>query len=55
MVLFHCEVSVAVVECAGALAERHPAAFITKLIPTLKKEMFSGEQTEGRLKRLIDY
>ncbi|XP_054913580.1 MMS19 nucleotide excision repair protein homolog isoform X2 [Poeciliopsis prolifica] len=38
-------VSVAVVECAGALAERHPAAFITKLIPTLKKEMFS-DQTE---------
>uniref|UniRef100_A0A3Q2C8W6 MMS19 nucleotide excision repair protein n=1 Tax=Cyprinodon variegatus TaxID=28743 RepID=A0A3Q2C8W6_CYPVA len=30
----------AVVECAGALAERHPAAFINKLIPTLKKEMF---------------
>uniref|UniRef100_A0A3B5KTE1 MMS19 nucleotide excision repair protein n=1 Tax=Xiphophorus couchianus TaxID=32473 RepID=A0A3B5KTE1_9TELE len=36
-------VSVAVVECAGALAERHPAAFITKLIPTLKKEIESSE------------
>uniref|UniRef100_A0A3B5B4J5 MMS19 nucleotide excision repair protein n=1 Tax=Stegastes partitus TaxID=144197 RepID=A0A3B5B4J5_9TELE len=34
-------VSAAVVECAGALAELHPAAFITKLIPRLKKEMFS--------------
>ncbi|XP_030255856.1 MMS19 nucleotide excision repair protein homolog isoform X1 [Sparus aurata] len=35
------KVSLAVVECAGALAELHPAAFITKLIPRLKKEMFS--------------
>ncbi|KAA8581184.1 hypothetical protein FQN60_002765 [Etheostoma spectabile] len=35
------EVSLAVVECAGALAALHPAAFITKLIPRLKKEMFS--------------
>ncbi|XP_069575460.1 MMS19 nucleotide excision repair protein homolog [Brachyistius frenatus] len=34
-------VSLAVVECAGALAELHPAAFITKLIPRLKKEIFS--------------
>ncbi|XP_041829818.1 MMS19 nucleotide excision repair protein homolog isoform X2 [Melanotaenia boesemani] len=33
-------VSLAVVECAGALAELHPAAFITKLIPRLKQEMF---------------
>lgn len=37
-------VSVAVVECVRALAERHPAAFITKFIPTLKEELFSGEQ-----------
>uniref|UniRef100_A0A3P8TW19 MMS19 nucleotide excision repair protein n=1 Tax=Amphiprion percula TaxID=161767 RepID=A0A3P8TW19_AMPPE len=28
------------VECAGALAELHPAAFIAKLIPRLKHEMF---------------
>ncbi|XP_026172055.1 MMS19 nucleotide excision repair protein homolog isoform X2 [Mastacembelus armatus] len=34
-------VSLAVVECAGALAQLYPAAFITKLIPRLKKEMFS--------------
>lgn len=34
-------VSHAVVECVGALAEFHPAAFITKLIPRLKKEMFT--------------
>ncbi|XP_041671102.1 MMS19 nucleotide excision repair protein homolog isoform X2 [Cheilinus undulatus] len=34
-------VSLAVVECAGALAGLHPAAFITKLIPRLKTEMFS--------------
>uniref|UniRef100_A0A8D0AVG7 MMS19 nucleotide excision repair protein n=1 Tax=Sander lucioperca TaxID=283035 RepID=A0A8D0AVG7_SANLU len=33
--------SLAVVECAGALAALHPAAFITKLIPRLKTEMFS--------------
>nr|XP_046233363.1 MMS19 nucleotide excision repair protein homolog [Scatophagus argus] len=34
-------VSLAVVECVGALAELHPAAFITKMIPRLKQEMFS--------------
>ncbi|XP_070846035.1 MMS19 nucleotide excision repair protein homolog isoform X2 [Chaetodon trifascialis] len=34
-------VSLAVVECAGALAELHPAAFITKLIPRLKAEVFA--------------
>ncbi|XP_074518694.1 MMS19 nucleotide excision repair protein homolog [Halichoeres trimaculatus] len=33
-------VSLAVVECAGALAALHPQAFITKLIPRIKKEMF---------------
>ncbi|XP_027885157.1 MMS19 nucleotide excision repair protein homolog isoform X2 [Xiphophorus couchianus] len=42
-------VSVAVVECAGALAERHPAAFITKLIPTLKKEMLSDRRESSEL------
>uniref|UniRef100_A0A3Q2TH67 MMS19 nucleotide excision repair protein n=1 Tax=Fundulus heteroclitus TaxID=8078 RepID=A0A3Q2TH67_FUNHE len=36
-------VSLAVVECAGALAEQHPAAFITKLIPTLKEEIEASE------------
>ncbi|XP_029953544.1 MMS19 nucleotide excision repair protein homolog [Salarias fasciatus] len=34
-------VSLAVVESAGALAELHPAAFASKLIPRLKEEMFS--------------
>uniref|UniRef100_A0A665UXQ1 MMS19 nucleotide excision repair protein n=1 Tax=Echeneis naucrates TaxID=173247 RepID=A0A665UXQ1_ECHNA len=29
-------------ECAGALAELHPEAFINKMIPRLKKEIFSG-------------
>uniref|UniRef100_A0AAQ6IRF2 MMS19 nucleotide excision repair protein n=1 Tax=Anabas testudineus TaxID=64144 RepID=A0AAQ6IRF2_ANATE len=38
-------VSLAVVECAGTLAELHPAAFTTKLIPRLKKEMFSGKES----------
>ncbi|XP_034414383.1 MMS19 nucleotide excision repair protein homolog isoform X1 [Cyclopterus lumpus] len=41
------KVSLAVVECAGALAELHPAAFITKLIPRLKKEMFSEPMDQG--------
>ncbi|KAF3704674.1 MMS19 nucleotide excision repair protein -like protein MMS19-like protein [Channa argus] len=40
-------VSCAVVECAGALAELHPAAFITKLIPRLKRELFSEPIEEG--------
>ncbi|XP_037547510.1 MMS19 nucleotide excision repair protein homolog [Nematolebias whitei] len=35
------KVSSAVLECAGALAEQHPLAFTTKLIPRLKEEMFS--------------
>ncbi|XP_029311433.1 MMS19 nucleotide excision repair protein homolog isoform X2 [Cottoperca gobio] len=35
-------VSLAVVECAGALAELHPEAFISQMIPRLKKEMFSA-------------
>lgn len=35
--------SLAVVDCAGALAKLHPGAFITKLIPRLKKEIFTGE------------
>uniref|UniRef100_A0A3B3DD02 MMS19 nucleotide excision repair protein n=1 Tax=Oryzias melastigma TaxID=30732 RepID=A0A3B3DD02_ORYME len=34
-------VSAAVVECAGVLAELHPAAFATRLIPRLKEEVFS--------------
>ncbi|XP_068610307.1 MMS19 nucleotide excision repair protein homolog [Brachionichthys hirsutus] len=33
-------VSRAVLECVGALAKLHPAAFITKLIPKLRAEMF---------------
>ncbi|MED6256867.1 mms19 nucleotide excision repair [Ataeniobius toweri] len=42
-------VSLAVVECAGALAEQYPSAFITKLIPTLKKEMFSDQREVSEL------
>ncbi|XP_061564022.1 MMS19 nucleotide excision repair protein homolog isoform X1 [Cololabis saira] len=34
-------VSVSVVECAGALAELQPAAFVTRMIPKLKEEMFT--------------
>uniref|UniRef100_A0A7N9AVK7 MMS19 nucleotide excision repair protein n=1 Tax=Mastacembelus armatus TaxID=205130 RepID=A0A7N9AVK7_9TELE len=47
--LYLCRVSacsLAVVECAGALAQLYPAAFITKLIPRLKKEMFSDNRRE---------
>uniref|UniRef100_A0A8C7WFS3 MMS19 nucleotide excision repair protein n=1 Tax=Oncorhynchus mykiss TaxID=8022 RepID=A0A8C7WFS3_ONCMY len=36
------KVSLAVVECAGALARLHPAAFISKMVPRLKEEIFSG-------------
>ncbi|XP_029977482.1 MMS19 nucleotide excision repair protein homolog isoform X2 [Sphaeramia orbicularis] len=35
-------VCLAVVECAGALAELHPVVFITKMIPGLKTEIFSA-------------
>ncbi|XP_075949262.1 MMS19 nucleotide excision repair protein homolog [Anarhichas minor] len=43
-------VSLAVVECAGALAGLHPAAVMTKLIPRLKAEMFSEpmDQNDNR-------
>uniref|UniRef100_A0A672Z1P1 MMS19 nucleotide excision repair protein n=1 Tax=Sphaeramia orbicularis TaxID=375764 RepID=A0A672Z1P1_9TELE len=37
-------VCLAVVECAGALAELHPVVFITKMIPGLKTEIFSVRQ-----------
>uniref|UniRef100_A0A8C8FY82 MMS19 nucleotide excision repair protein n=1 Tax=Oncorhynchus tshawytscha TaxID=74940 RepID=A0A8C8FY82_ONCTS len=36
------KVSLAVVECAGSLARLHPAAFISKMVPRLKEEIFSG-------------
>ncbi|XP_071369573.1 MMS19 nucleotide excision repair protein homolog isoform X3 [Centroberyx affinis] len=35
------KVSLAIVECAGALAKLQPAAFITKMIPRLKLEIFT--------------
>nr|XP_057918601.1 MMS19 nucleotide excision repair protein homolog isoform X2 [Doryrhamphus excisus] len=35
------KVSLAVVDCAGGLAEVHPTVFITNMIPTIKKVMFS--------------
>uniref|UniRef100_A0A3Q1FMF3 MMS19 nucleotide excision repair protein n=1 Tax=Acanthochromis polyacanthus TaxID=80966 RepID=A0A3Q1FMF3_9TELE len=41
-------VSAAVVECAGALAELHPAAFIAKLIPRLKNEQHSHHAMRQR-------
>uniref|UniRef100_A0A3Q3VTJ6 MMS19 nucleotide excision repair protein n=1 Tax=Mola mola TaxID=94237 RepID=A0A3Q3VTJ6_MOLML len=40
-------VSLAVVECVGALAKLHPTAFITKLIPRLKAEIFSDNNSEA--------
>uniref|UniRef100_A0AAX7SHP8 MMS19 nucleotide excision repair protein n=1 Tax=Astatotilapia calliptera TaxID=8154 RepID=A0AAX7SHP8_ASTCA len=41
-------VSLAVAECAGALAQLHPALVISKLIPRLKNEMYTdqGEASE---------
>ncbi|XP_028332760.1 MMS19 nucleotide excision repair protein homolog [Gouania willdenowi] len=41
-------VSLAVVECAGTLAELHPDAFITTLIPKLKEHMFSEPMDQDR-------
>lgn len=38
------------VECVGAVAKFHPAAFIAKLIPRLKKEMFTGKKTKKQAK-----
>ncbi|KAM3592490.1 uncharacterized protein V6R79_019755 [Siganus canaliculatus] len=44
-------VSHAVVQCAGALAALHPAVFITKMIPRLKKEMFSDPMDQDNNNR----
>uniref|UniRef100_A0A8C6P3L3 MMS19 nucleotide excision repair protein n=1 Tax=Nothobranchius furzeri TaxID=105023 RepID=A0A8C6P3L3_NOTFU len=44
-------VSSAVVECAGALAELHPAALITKLIPKLKEEIENSEMNSHHAMR----
>ncbi|XP_036811773.1 MMS19 nucleotide excision repair protein homolog [Oncorhynchus mykiss] len=41
------KVSLAVVECAGALARLHPAAFISKMVPRLKEEIFSEPMAQG--------
>ncbi|KAK6301954.1 hypothetical protein J4Q44_G00280070 [Coregonus suidteri] len=41
------KVSLAVVECAGALAHLHPAAFISKMVPRLKEEIFSEPMAQG--------
>ncbi|KAK5850500.1 hypothetical protein PBY51_001376 [Eleginops maclovinus] len=46
-------VSVAVVDCAGALAELHPAAFISKFIPRLKTEMFSEPMDQDNNRALL--
>ncbi|XP_013882296.1 MMS19 nucleotide excision repair protein homolog [Austrofundulus limnaeus] len=42
-------VSSAVVQCAGAVAEQHPEAFITKMIPRLKEELFSDSTEASEL------
>ncbi|XP_037610293.1 MMS19 nucleotide excision repair protein homolog isoform X1 [Sebastes umbrosus] len=44
------DVSLAVVKCAGALAQLHPAAFITKLIPMLKEAMFSEPMDQDNIR-----
>ncbi|XP_029540459.1 MMS19 nucleotide excision repair protein homolog isoform X3 [Oncorhynchus nerka] len=41
------KVSLAVVECAGSLARLHPAAFISKMVPRLKEEIFSEHMAQG--------
>ncbi|XP_014013850.1 MMS19 nucleotide excision repair protein homolog isoform X3 [Salmo salar] len=41
------KVSLAVVECAGALACLHPLAFISKMVPRLKEEIFSESMAQG--------
>ncbi|KAM7371137.1 hypothetical protein PAMP_010628 [Pampus punctatissimus] len=41
-------ISLAVVECGGALAELHPKAFITKMIPKLKEEIFSEPMEQDK-------
>ncbi|XP_023864684.1 MMS19 nucleotide excision repair protein homolog isoform X2 [Salvelinus sp. IW2-2015] len=41
------KVSLAVVECAGALACLHPLAFISKMVPRLKGEIFSESMAQG--------
>ncbi|XP_035607330.1 MMS19 nucleotide excision repair protein homolog isoform X2 [Oncorhynchus keta] len=41
------KVSLAVVECAGALAGLHPLAFISKMVPRLKGEIFSESMAQG--------
>uniref|UniRef100_A0A4W5MBL5 MMS19 nucleotide excision repair protein n=1 Tax=Hucho hucho TaxID=62062 RepID=A0A4W5MBL5_9TELE len=43
------KVSLAVVECAGALARLHPAAFISKMVPRLKEEIFSEPMAQGEI------
>uniref|UniRef100_A0A3B4X5V7 MMS19 nucleotide excision repair protein n=1 Tax=Seriola lalandi dorsalis TaxID=1841481 RepID=A0A3B4X5V7_SERLL len=44
-------VSLAVVKCAGALAELHPAVFITKLIPRLKTEEASEQHSHHAVRQ----
>ncbi|XP_078146912.1 MMS19 nucleotide excision repair protein homolog isoform X2 [Centroberyx gerrardi] len=46
------KVSLAVVECAGALAKLHPAAFITKMIPRLKLEIFTESMAQDDINTL---
>ncbi|XP_051958991.1 MMS19 nucleotide excision repair protein homolog isoform X3 [Xyrauchen texanus] len=41
------QVSSAVVECSGSLAHLHPKAFITRMIPRLKEEIFSDPVSNG--------
>ncbi|XP_056626841.1 MMS19 nucleotide excision repair protein homolog [Triplophysa dalaica] len=39
------KLSLAVVECSGSLAHLHPKAFISRMIPRLKEEIFSDPAT----------
>ncbi|XP_006807382.1 MMS19 nucleotide excision repair protein homolog [Neolamprologus brichardi] len=41
-------VSLAVVECAGALAQLHPALVISKLIPRLKNELYTEPMNQDQ-------
>ncbi|XP_072523685.1 MMS19 nucleotide excision repair protein homolog isoform X1 [Salminus brasiliensis] len=41
------QVSLAVVECAGSLSRLHPAAFVSRMVPRLKEEIFSEHVDES--------
>ncbi|XP_051968695.1 MMS19 nucleotide excision repair protein homolog [Xyrauchen texanus] len=45
------EVSSAVVECSGSLAHLHPKAFISRMIPRLKEQIFSDLASNGTVRQ----